>query len=56
MTAPIIALLVALGAGAWIYSKMMHSTGGIAKTALIVAGTAAFFLFIIFWFIGSKLL
>lgn len=43
----IIALMLAVGGGAWVYSKMSRQTGGQAKPALIVAGTAAFFLFVI---------
>jgi len=46
MTNFLIAFLVAIGAGTWIYTKMMKSTGGLTKNALVVSGTVAFILFL----------
>lgn len=46
MSGVAIALLASLGAGTWIYTKMMRSTGGITQNALIVAGTSAFIIFL----------
>jgi len=47
-----------LGAGcaAWVYSKIMHQTGGNVKNSLIVAGIAAFFAFAVVVFVLSSLL
>lgn len=42
----LIAFLAALGATVWIYSKMMKSTGGITKNAIIVSGIIGFIIFI----------
>lgn len=42
-----IALLVGLGASAWIYSKMMRKTGGITQSALIVAAIGGVFVFLV---------
>lgn len=36
-----IGILLALGLGAWVYSKMMRSTGGNTQNAVIVASIAA---------------
>lgn len=41
-----IALLFALGASAWIYSKEMHSTGSNTAGSLAVAAGLALFLFL----------
>jgi predicted RNase H-related nuclease YkuK (DUF458 family) len=41
-----IALIFAIGAGAWVYSKIQHNNGGQSQRSLIVAGAAAFFLFL----------
>lgn len=42
-----ISFLFALGAGVWVYSKMMRSTGGITKNAITVAGVVAFLVFLL---------
>lgn len=47
LSSTVIALMLAVGGGTWVYTKMSRQTGGQAKPALIVAGTAAFFLFLI---------
>jgi hypothetical protein len=46
MSDVVIAFLFSLGAGAWIYSKMYRSTGGLTQNALVVAGGAALLLFL----------
>jgi len=38
-----IGLLVGAGFGAWIYSKVIRSTGGNAKNAIVVAAIAGVF-------------
>ncbi len=43
----LIAFLVAVSASAWIYSKMMRSTGGITQNAIIVAAIGGVFIFVI---------
>ena len=42
-----IALLLSLGAGAWIYAKMMRSTGNNTKSAATGAAISAGLLFIL---------
>lgn len=42
-----IALLLSLGASAWIYNKVYRSTGGNTKSSLVVAGSAALLLFLV---------
>ncbi len=49
MNSALIAFLVAIGGGTWIYTKMMKSSGGLTKNALIVAGIAGFLLFLVLW-------
>lgn len=46
MSDTLIAFLAALGAGAWVYSKMYRSTGGNTKNALVAAGGAGLLLFL----------
>lgn len=41
-----IALLFAIGASAWIYSKEMHSTGSNTKGSLVVAAGCGLLLFL----------
>ncbi|MBA2278815.1 hypothetical protein H0V99_00010 [Candidatus Saccharibacteria bacterium] len=50
-----IALLVAVSASAWIYSKMMRSTGGNVQSSIIVSAVAAIFLFAITFIIAGML-
>lgn len=42
-----IGVLLAIGIGGWVFAKTQKSTGNNTKTALIVAGVAAFFAFIL---------
>lgn len=57
MSSVAIALLVALGSGAWIYNKFMRSTGGNAKssiTSAAIAGIAIFiFMLLVLMFVGN---
>ncbi|MDB5183219.1 MAG: hypothetical protein JWO47_1003 [Candidatus Saccharibacteria bacterium] len=41
----VIAFLVALGAGAWIFSKVQRTTGNNTKSSLIVAGISVAVIF-----------
>lgn len=43
----VIALLFAAGLGAWVYPKIMRSTGGNTQNAVIVAGVAGVFAFVL---------
>lgn len=40
MSSVLFGFLIGASAAAWIYSKLMNSTGGNTKSALIVAGSA----------------
>lgn len=42
-----IALLLAVGASVWIYSKFMYRTGGNAKSAVSAAGVSGVLIFVI---------
>lgn len=44
----LIAAFFALGAGAWIYTKVQHRTLS-GQTGLIVAGVSGFFIMLVFW-------
>ena len=54
-----VALLMTLGASAWIYNKMYNRTGGITQNALAaaaVSGVAIFvFMLIVLEFVGNLL-
>ncbi len=56
MSNAVIALLIALGAAAWIYSKMMRSTGGNTQSVLVVAGISGALIFMFVFFIANALL
>ncbi len=43
----VVALLFAVGAGTWVYTKIMRSTGGNTKNSAITAGIAGIFAFVI---------
>lgn len=43
----LIAFLLALGVGGWIYNYFMRRTGGLTQNALIVAGIVAGIVFIL---------
>jgi hypothetical protein len=42
-----IGLLAGLGFGAWVYGKLMRSTGGNTQNALVGAGAVAFITFLL---------
>ena len=42
----VIGLFVALGGGAWVFSKLQRTTGGQTQTSLLFAGIAGFILFL----------
>lgn len=50
-----ISLFLGAGAGAWVYSKMMHRTGNNTQSALIVAGFAALGAFVVMMLIFKAL-
>lgn len=45
----VIALLFALGASGWIFSKMSRRTGGEMKPVIIVTGSSFLLLFLVVW-------
>lgn len=49
MSNEVVGLLFGAGFGAWVYSKMMKSTGSNVQTSLIVAVFAGLFGFLIAW-------
>jgi len=52
----VISLLFSLGAGAWIYSKAMKSTGSQVKPSLMVSGSAGLLIFIVLFYLLSTIL
>jgi biotin transporter BioY len=48
---PIIALLAAVGASGWIYTKFMRRTGGNTKTALTACVAAGVVIFLFLWIV-----
>jgi hypothetical protein len=47
MSAAVIAFMLAIGASAWLYNKLMNSTGNNTQTSLIASGIVGAMLFII---------
>lgn len=47
MPPAVVALMFAAGAGTWVYTKVLRSTGGNTQNALIVAGISGAFAFAI---------
>ena len=48
--------MFALGAGAWIYSKVMRTTGSQVKPSLMVSGTAGVLIFVVLFYLLSTIL
>lgn len=51
MSNTLVAFLLGAGLSAWVYSKIIRSTGGNTQTALITAGAAGFLGFLLMWII-----
>lgn len=49
MSNAFIALLLALGSSAWIYSKLMRTTGNNTRSAITVAVVSGLFIFFVGW-------
>jgi len=47
MPPAVVALLFAIGAGTWVYTKVMRTTGGNTKNAAIVACISGAFAFVV---------
>ncbi len=47
MNGLLVSFILALGISAWIYSKMMKTSGGLTQTALIVSGMSGAVIFFI---------
>jgi hypothetical protein len=47
----VIAFLVAISAGVWIFSKFMRSTGNNTKTATTAAVISGLFIFVVIFFL-----
>jgi hypothetical protein len=52
----LIAFLLSVGSGGWIYGKMYRSSGGLSKQALIVAGVSGVVILLISWSILNMIL
>jgi hypothetical protein len=52
----IVSLLVAVGAGAWIYTKFQRSSGNNTQQSAKAAGIAGLIIFIVLYFIVRSLL
>ncbi|MEI8187400.1 MAG: hypothetical protein WCG30_00455 [Candidatus Saccharibacteria bacterium] len=52
----VISFMFALGAGAWIYSKVMRTTGSQVKPSLMVSGTAGVLIFVVLFYLLSTIL
>lgn len=55
MSSFLIALLVALGASTWIYTKMMKTSGGLTKNAITVAAVCGVIILIFVFSIANIL-
>ncbi|MEO8785102.1 MAG: hypothetical protein ABI221_02170 [Candidatus Saccharimonadales bacterium] len=51
MSSIFIALLLALGAGTWIYSKLIRSTGGNTRSAATGSIISAVLIFLAAWYL-----
>jgi hypothetical protein len=51
----VLAFLVAISAGTWIYTKLMRSTGSNTKNSLVGAAVAALLIFLAVFIIAGKL-
>lgn len=51
MSNTLIAMLMGAGFAAWVYSKVMRSTGGNTQSALIAAGASGFLAGFILWIV-----
>jgi len=56
MSAFVVSLLFAIGAGTWIYTRFQRSSGNNTKQSLIAAGFCAAVLFILFFFAFRSIL
>ena len=51
----VIALLLAVGATTWIYSKFMRTTGNNGRSSIVAAGVAGLFIFGLTWMVANLL-
>lgn len=56
MSTVVIALLIAVGIAAWIYSKLMRSTGGNTRDSIIVSAVLAVLIFALVLFLANMFL
>ncbi len=52
----LIAIIVAFGAGMWVYGKLMRSSGNNTKNSLIVAGITGFAVFVVLFMLARTFL
>lgn len=45
----LVALMLAVGAATWVYSKVMNRTGGNTQNALIIASVSGIMAFVMTW-------
>jgi len=51
MSRGVISLLIAIGAGTWIYNKFMKYTGSLTQRSLIAAISSAIVIFLVMFFL-----
>jgi uncharacterized membrane protein YdjX (TVP38/TMEM64 family) len=56
MSGALIALLVAVSASVWIYSKLMRNTGGNTQSAATAAGISGVLIFVVLFIVTTVVL
>lgn len=55
MSATLVSLLFAVGAGAWIYNRLMRTTGSNIQSSLVATAVAGIIIFIVAYILLSAL-
>ncbi len=55
MSPLVVGIMLGVGAGVWVYSKLMRNTGGNAKSAGIAAGAIGFIAFLVMFMIMNAI-
>lgn len=56
MSNAVIAFFIGAGFAAWLYSKLMKTTGGNTRDSLMVAGISGAVVFALAWFLAATFL
>jgi hypothetical protein len=56
MSSALIAFMIAVGAGTWVYTKSFNKTGGNNKSAITAAVAVGLLLFFVAWYVFSLLM